>query len=111
MAYDIVQTRKAKSKEAKGKLGGYNMEESKDLFQQQVERENDNFPPSDSVNKRFQPPTDSSNDSSSLFDESSSCSTESRSDSTTTEENSGDLDFINSNSPPPPSVSKFTHSK
>ncbi|XP_074587335.1 ubiquitin carboxyl-terminal hydrolase 17-like [Curcuma longa] len=109
MAFDIVQARKTKGKEAKRKLGGYDMEESKDLFQRQIERETDNFPPSDSVDKRFQPPTDSFNDSSSLFDESSSCSTESRSDSTTTEENSGDLDFINPNSPP--SVPKFTHSK
>ncbi|KAG6534151.1 hypothetical protein ZIOFF_008035 [Zingiber officinale] len=85
------------SKEAKGKLGGYDME---GLLQQQVERENDSSPPSYSVDKGFQPPTDSSNDSSSLFDESSSCSIESKSDSTTTEENSGDLDFINPNSPP-----------
>ncbi|XP_042453973.1 ubiquitin carboxyl-terminal hydrolase 17-like [Zingiber officinale] len=76
MANDIVQARKTKSKEAKGKLGGYDME---DLLQQQVERENDNFPPSYSVDKGFQPPTDSSNDGSSLFDESSSCSIESKS--------------------------------
>ncbi|XP_074573034.1 ubiquitin carboxyl-terminal hydrolase 17-like [Curcuma longa] len=100
MACDTVPPRKTSGKEAKGKpVGSCNMEESKDLPKQQIKREDDNFTQPDQFDKKLCSPTDSSSDSSSLFDEGSSCSTESTRESTSTEENSGELDFINPNNP------------
>ncbi|KAG6485248.1 ubiquitin carboxyl-terminal hydrolase 15-like [Zingiber officinale] len=100
MAYDVVPPRKTSGKEAKGKpVGSSNMEESKDLPKQQIKREDDNFLLWDPFDKRLCSPTDSSSDSSSLFDEGSSCSTESTRESTSMEENSGELYFMNPNNP------------
>lgn len=105
MVHDLVQARKIRSKEPKGKTGDSSIaEQSKHFYPHQIIADRANFQSSDLFSERLRPPSnDSSSDSSSLFDEGSSCSTDSTRDSTSTEESwermSGESDCINLSSP------------